>query len=97
MIARNGAGVGDVRGIDVACALLNSPEMKDIAEIRLLPVPERLALVTEIWDSIMEESEALPLSEELCAELDRRLEEHRRAPETSRPWPEVRKEMFGDE
>ena len=71
--------------------------MKDIAEIRLLPVSERLALVTEIWDSIIEESEALPLSEDVCAELDRRLEEHRRAPETSQPWVRVRSEMFGDE
>jgi putative addiction module component (TIGR02574 family) len=52
--------------------------------------------VTEIWDSIMEESEALPLSEELCAVLDRRLEEHRRAPETSLPWAQVRKEVFGN-
>ena len=77
--------------------MLNLPAMKDIAEIRLLPLPERLALVNEIWDSIIEESEALPVSDELFAELDRRLQGHRAAPETSRPWAEVRKELFGDE
>ncbi|HVS60091.1 MAG TPA: addiction module protein [Gemmatimonadaceae bacterium] len=71
--------------------------MKDISEIRQLPVPERLELVAEIWDSIFEESAGLPISDDTFAELDRRLEEHRRNPETSRPWAEVRREVFGDE
>ena len=71
--------------------------MRDITEIRLLPVPERLELVAEIWDSIFEESADLPLSPDVCAELDRRLEQHRREPETGRPWAEVRKELFEEE
>jgi len=71
--------------------------MKDISEIRQLPVPERLELVAEIWDSIIEEAASLPISADTFAELDRRLEEHRRNPETSRPWDEVQKEVFGDQ
>jgi putative addiction module component (TIGR02574 family) len=69
--------------------------MKDLSEIRLLPVPERLELVAEIWDTIIEESSELPVSRELASELERRLEEHRTNPESSRPWSEVRKEIFG--
>ncbi len=69
--------------------------MKDISDIRLLPVPERLELVAEIWDTIIEESDDLPVSTALSAELERRLEEHRANPQTSRPWSEVRKEIFG--
>jgi putative addiction module component (TIGR02574 family) len=71
--------------------------MKDISEIRKLPVPERLVLVAEIWDSIVEESAGLPLSPEVAAELDRRLDEHRRNPHDSVPWSEVRKEVFGND
>ena len=71
--------------------------MKDISEIRQLPVPERLELVAEIWDSIFEEAGSLSISADTFAELDRRLEEHRRNPETSRPWDEVRREVFGDD
>ena len=54
--------------------------MKDISDIRLLPVPERLELVAEIWDTIIEESDDLPVSTALSAELERRLEEHRANP-----------------
>ena len=69
--------------------------MKDLSQIRQLPVPERLELVAEIWDTIIAESDDLPVSADLANELARRLEEHRANPESSRPWPEVRKEIFG--
>lgn len=71
--------------------------MKDISEIRQLPLPDRLELVAEIWDSICEETASLPISADTFAELDRRLEEHRRNPETSRPWDEVQNQVFGEE
>lgn len=69
----------------------------ELAEIRNLPVEERLELVAQIWDTILEEPEALPLSEELASELDRRLGEHRRDPEESVPWADVEREVFGEE
>jgi putative addiction module component (TIGR02574 family) len=69
----------------------------ELAEIRNLPVEERLELVAQIWDTILQEPEALPLSEELASELDRRLEEHRRDPDESVPWADVEREVFGEE
>ena len=69
--------------------------MKDLSEIRLLPVPQRLQLVAEIWDTIIEESNDLPVSNELATELERRLEQHRANPQSSRPRSEVRKDIFG--
>jgi putative addiction module component (TIGR02574 family) len=57
----------------------------DIAEIRKLSVPERLQVVTEIWDSILDTPELLPVSDELVEELQRRLEAHRASPEESEP------------
>jgi hypothetical protein len=39
--------------------------MTDIAEIRKLPVPERLRLVGEIWESIVDAPEFLPVFDAL--------------------------------
>ena len=69
--------------------------MRDIAEIRKLPVPERLQLVGEIWDSILEDPSLLPVSDELARELEARLEAHRRDPGSSEPWVSVDREIFG--
>lgn len=39
-----------------------------------LPVDERIKLVEELWDSIASDQDALPLTQEQKAELDRRLD-----------------------
>ena len=69
--------------------------MKDIAEIRKLPVSERLQLVGEIWDSILEDHDLLPVSDELARELDARLAAHYADPAGSIPWEVVEREVFG--
>jgi len=71
--------------------------MRDIAEIRKLPLPERLQLVGEIWNSILEDPSLLPVSEELARELEVRLEAHRDDPDSSKPWDSVDREIFGAE
>ena len=62
-----------------------------------LSLEERLQLVEDLWDSIAESAEAdraFPMTEEFKAELDRRLEEHRRDPESAIPWEDVRDELL---
>jgi putative addiction module component (TIGR02574 family) len=71
--------------------------VKDIAEIRKLPLPERLQLVGEIWDSILEDPALLPVSEELVRELEARLAAHRADPGGAEPWNKVDREVFGDD
>ena len=71
--------------------------MKDITEIRKLPLPERLQLVGEIWDSILEDPALLPVSDELARELELRLAAHRADPDSSRAWESVDREIFGSE
>lgn len=44
---------------------------------------ERIQLAEELWDSL--EPEQLPVSDELGAELDRRVERHRQDPGRGRP------------
>ena len=67
---------------------------KPAIDYRKLSIPERLELVEDIWDSIAQDAEVFPLSDEQKAELDRRLEAHRRDPESAIPWTEVRRELF---
>jgi putative addiction module component (TIGR02574 family) len=43
------------------------------ANLRELPVEERMKLVEDLWDSIAEDRKALPATPEQKAELDRRL------------------------
>ncbi len=61
-----------------------------VAEILKLPLAERIRLVELIWDSIAAVPEAVPISDELAAELDRRLAEFEADPEGGSPWEEVR-------
>jgi putative addiction module component (TIGR02574 family) len=58
-----------------------------------LSIAERLQLVEDIWDSIADETEALPLTDAQKAELDRRLEQYRRDPDSAIPWEQVREEL----
>jgi putative addiction module component (TIGR02574 family) len=66
---------------------------KPAFDFRDLTVDERLQLVEKIWDSIVEETEGSPdafsLTEEQRVELERRLAEHDRDPESSVPWEEA--------
>jgi len=69
--------------------------MADVASILELPVEERLHLIEAIWDSLVEVPEAVPVSDELKAELDRRLDSYYGNRSAVRPWDEVRAELFG--
>lgn len=44
------------------------------ANLRKLPLDERIRLVEDLWDSIAAEQSLLPLTPEQRAELDRRLD-----------------------
>ncbi len=57
-----------------------------LEEILQLSVPERLRLVEEIWDTISDAPEELPLSEAQREEIERRLEAYEQRPEDGRPW-----------
>ncbi len=62
----------------------------DILELSIL---ERLKLVQEIWESIREFPEEIPLTQDQKDELDRRLEEHRADPDSAIPWTVVREKL----
>ena len=59
-------------------------------DILNLSIAERMELIGDIWDSISEVPEAVPLTEAQKAELDRRLDAYRKDPTAGAPWPVVR-------
>lgn len=70
----------------------------DFEALRRLSVSERLRLVEDLWDSIAEDAphEALPVTPELAAELDRRLAEHEADPADVVPWEAARARLLGE-
>jgi putative addiction module component (TIGR02574 family) len=71
--------------------------VKDLAQLLELPVSERLQLVEAIWDSLVEVPEAVPISDDVREELDRRLAAYYADPSSARPWDQIRDELFGTE
>jgi putative addiction module component (TIGR02574 family) len=59
-------------------------------DYRTMTIPERLALIGEIWDSVVAEGKPIGLTPEQRDELDRRMEADRAAPQESIPWEDVK-------
>ena len=66
------------------------PKLLSNSEIRELSIEQRLELVGEIWDSIIEETDPSELTDEQKTELDRRLAAHENNPKAGAPWAEVK-------
>ena len=65
-----------------------------LAEVLALPVPERLKLVEEIWDSIAAFPESVELTPPQEAELERRLESYQTNPTEGSPWADVQSRIL---
>ena len=59
-------------------------------EIQALSVSDRLQLLEEIWDSLVETPEAVPVTDAQRRELARRRRAHARNPSAAKSWAEVR-------
>lgn len=68
----------------------------DNETIKQLSVPERVRLAQDIWDSLRPAADHLPLTKEQEKLLDRRVEEHRRDPDSAVAWKEVRARLESD-
>lgn len=67
---------------------------KEAPDYRKLSIAERLQLVEDIWDSIAEDTGALPVPPEVLAEAERRLAEHRANPASAVAWKDVKAELY---
>jgi putative addiction module component (TIGR02574 family) len=59
-----------------------------------LTVSQRLDLISQLWDSIPDSLEALPVPEWHKEELDRRLQDADANPEVGIPWEQTKKRLF---
>ncbi|MFN7414799.1 MAG: addiction module protein [Dolichospermum sp.] len=62
----------------------------DISE---LSIAERIQLAEDLWDSILEQQEELPLSQTQQQELERRLENYEKNSTTGSSWEDVKKRL----
>lgn len=60
-----------------------------IFDFRHLTAEERVQLAEDLWDSLDELREPLPLTAAQAEELDRRVEEYRRDGNPGKPWAEA--------
>lgn len=73
---------------------MNTPQHE--LDIGRLSVPQRLDLISLLWESIPDSAEALPVPEWHRQELDRRLAAADAAPDAGVPWERVRARLLGE-
>ena len=64
-----------------------------LSDILQLSVAERIQLVEDIWDSIAVVPEAISLTEEQKAELERRLESYQANPSEGISWNDLKEKL----
>jgi putative addiction module component (TIGR02574 family) len=65
-----------------------------LTEVDSWPVEDRIQLVQEVWDRVADQGHEPELTDELKAELDRRLAAHRANPQAAIPWERVEAEAL---
>jgi len=71
-----------------------SPTLKSLG-IDQLSVAELIVLVEEIWDSIADNPEEVPLTDAQREELERRLAAYDANPRAGSTWEEVKSRLLG--
>ena len=69
---------------------MSTPSLTDILE---LSIAERIQLAEDIWDSVASVPEAIELTDEQRAELDRRLAAYAQNPDAGIAWDELKEKL----
>ena len=64
-------------------------------ELSRLSPSDKLMLVTELWDDLATNPDQIPVTDVVIAELDRRMEQHRKDPAAVSTWEEVQLRILG--
>ncbi len=64
-------------------------------EVETWPIDDRIRLVQDVWDRLVDQGYEPELTEEMKAELDRRVEEMDRNPGSGVPWEDVKARVLG--
>ena len=69
--------------------------LMQMPEIQALSTAERIQLAQDLWDSIVDEEDACPLTDAQKAELERRIAKYEKNPLEGSSWEEVKKRITG--
>jgi putative addiction module component (TIGR02574 family) len=64
-------------------------------EVETWPIDDRIRLVEDVWERLVDHGYEPELTEEMKAELDRRIEEMDRNPDAGIPWEDARARVLG--
>lgn len=64
-------------------------------EVQRLSASEKLMFVSELWNDLEANPSEVPVSQEVIAELDRRMEHFREHPEEFTTWDAVKERILG--
>jgi putative addiction module component (TIGR02574 family) len=65
-----------------------------IRELETLPIPERVQLVEDLWDSIARSNAEIPIPQWQKDELARRKQSFLRDPNSGQPWDQVKQDIL---
>ena len=68
--------------------------MPHIIDLEQLTDAERLELIGDLWDSLSTQFDDRPITAQFAAELDRRIGEYEKNPESASTWEEVEKSIL---
>jgi putative addiction module component (TIGR02574 family) len=69
--------------------------LEKFPEVRRLTASEKLIFVSELWNDLEAHPSEVPVSREVIAELDRRMEHFLQHPEAFRTWEAVKERVLG--
>jgi putative addiction module component (TIGR02574 family) len=69
--------------------------LEQFPEIQQLSASEKLIFVTELWNDLEAHPSEVPVSREILAELDRRMEHFRLHPDEFTTWEAVKERILG--
>ena len=67
---------------------------KEFSKIFEMSVAQRILLVEDIWDSIAENPDTVPLTDSQKKELEKRLNSYYENPESGYSWAEVKEKIL---
>ena len=69
--------------------------LEKFPEVQKLSPSEKLQFVSELWNDLEAHPTDLPVSPEIIAELDRRMEHFRKNPDQFTTWEAVKERILG--
>ena len=69
--------------------------LEKFPEVQQLSPSEKLQFVSELWNELEANPSNVPVSPEIIAELDRRMEHFRQHPDEFTTWEEVKERILG--